>query len=85
MEVIGYNSQLNTMKWIHIEERLPENGKDVLVLVKKEKKKLKPAKKYIRVGKRLSERNIWIVGDGFGYNLGKVTHWMPLPELPEDV
>ncbi len=72
------------MEWIKTTECLPTLGIDVLVLIKREKKKSKPAEMHIRVGQRLSERNIWIIGDDFGYNLGKVTHWMPLPEIPVD-
>lgn len=72
------------MKWIKITECLPTIGIDVLVFVKKEIKKSKPVETYIRVGRRISERDIWIIGDDFGYNLGKVTHWMPLPENPVD-
>jgi hypothetical protein len=71
------------MEWIDVTKSLPKVGTDVLVLVKKESKKLKPAKMQVRVGHRLSERDIWIIGDDFGFNFGKVTHWMPLPELPQ--
>jgi hypothetical protein len=72
------------MEWIKIEQGLPKIGIDVLVLVQKKNKKLKPAEMRIRVGHRLSDRDIWIIGDNFGFDLGKVSHWMPLPEYPSE-
>jgi len=70
------------MEWIKVENRLPTKGIDVLVMVEKEMPHSQPPIKYIRVGRRITVRDICIVGDNFGYNLGKVTHWIPLPELP---
>lgn len=70
------------MEWIKIKDRLPDMGVDVLVLVEKERKKSQPEEMHIRVGHRLSDRDIWIIGNDFGFNFGRVTHWMPLPEFP---
>ncbi len=71
------------MEWIKITDRIPNRGKDVLVLVEKEMTNSQPAEMHIRVGRRLSDRGIWIIGDNFGFNFGKVTHWMPLPKFPD--
>lgn len=72
------------MDWIKVENRLPNRGVDVLVVVQKEMSHSQPPVKYIRVGRRITDREIWIVGDNFGFNLGKITHWMPLPEIPDN-
>jgi len=70
------------MEWIKISEKTPVRGKDVLVMLKRKGLNSRPDKVYIRVGRMLSNRNVWIIGDNFGFNIGKVTHWMSLPDFP---
>ena len=67
----GYRKQ----EWISVEDRLPEESVDVLVVVK--------------IGNRVSVDTDRIYG-GKWFNYGKlghlqgyVTHWMPLPEPPK--
>jgi len=71
------------MKWIKCSERLPETGANNLVCIK-----------YIRPSRIAGQRYIGVLGfllpDGktdkyhAAWKYEQVTHWMPLPELPED-
>jgi len=62
--------------WIRVEQRLPEDGKDVLVSEKYR------SLKTVKIGHRLGGSDpIWV--DDHGYPMDKVTHWMPLPKPPE--
>lgn len=63
-------------KWIPVTERLPEEGKYVLVYGKELHPN--PHASQIEVSK-VYDGNYW---SGFG-RTGKITHWMPLPEPPE--
>ena len=58
-------------RWIPVTERLPEDGKDVLVLIRG----------IVDVGLHSAQYG-WET-----YTMGTVgiTHWMPLPEPPEEV
>lgn len=61
-------------KWISVEERLPEPYKDVLVLNWNR----------VRMGYYAEDCEAWAVNDMIT-NTEEVTHWMPLPEPPEEV
>lgn len=73
------------MEWISVKDRLPEPSIDVLVCVVAEKDtSFEQGKTYHAIDSRV----IWTIEhptsfrtDAFGY--GKVTHWMPLPSLPD--
>jgi hypothetical protein len=61
--------------WIPVEERLPENGKNVLIFVR-----TMPGWWHIEVDWR--DGNSWYNNAETDWN--KITHWMPLPEAPEE-
>ena len=70
--------QLSKVKWISVKERLPDKGNDVLTY---------ETSKYVGVERiaidRLGEGEkhpIWMYTTGWF----EVTHWMPLPEPPEE-
>ena len=76
-------------RWISVEERLPEQGKEVLLLVHGWEGRLhyvgklepSPAQKGFFGTSKASEWTIW----GWSYfREPKVTHWMPLPDPPEN-
>ena len=65
-------------RWIPVTERLPELGKDVLVMV------LFPSKE-MRVGTLRHKCGCYTwYSDGYEYWFQAVTHWMPLPDAPKD-
>ena len=75
----GQNEQLLERRWIPVEERLPEDRSDVLVV----------AYWHERWGAYMGwcapERAAWSVHVGIGDRSDiAVTHWMPLPEPPEE-
>lgn len=61
------------MEWISVKDRLPETGKNVLVVVKGE------------VHEGVLGMVFWTVPNAESYCNKDVTHWMPLPEPPVDV
>lgn len=63
-------------KWISVKDRLPEDYKDVLVIVRNNGA-LFTIIAYLTIG------GIW-VHKGFGRVIGVVTHWMPLQETPKE-
>ncbi len=69
------------MNWININEKQPTNNKNVLVVISR-KSINEPIKREIHVGHNTG--NFWIIGGQFGFDMGKVTHWMELPKLPKD-
>lgn len=73
------SAELLERRWIPVEERLPEDRSDVLVV----------AYWYERWGVYMGwcapERAAWSVHIGIGDRSDiAVTHWMPLPEPPEE-
>lgn len=71
------------MKWISINEFSPELGKWVLVRSCSDYNE-----KIFHVGKQEVRGNLFEVGnnplDYYGSYVVVVTHWMPLPESPND-
>lgn len=63
-------------RWIPVEERLPEEGESVAIII------LRDGEEYYRTG--------WLKGQGdwrqmgIGCVCGKVTHWCPMPAREED-
>ena len=66
-------------KWIPCSERLPEFGVDVLVYAK-------TWEDHIQVAHRQYDGIMWELSDcEYYFSKSDVTHWMPLPEPPEEV
>lgn len=59
-------------KWNSVDERLPEDGEVVLC----------KTKWIYEVLQWCSRINTWL-GKDRAYSASHVTHWMPIPELPE--
>jgi hypothetical protein len=66
-------------RWVSVDERLPEHEDDVLLFVE-------DYGSWITLGRRSGDG--WYVNEaaeGGGHKpLDRFTHWMPLPEPPED-
>jgi len=67
-------------KWIKLSERLPEPNVNVLVVV--ERTELLGGEVWTEMHTGHMNKTFWIVGGHFGFDMGTITHWMPLPELP---
>lgn len=71
------------MEWISVKDRLPEDGEDVLFVVRPN------GGLFIRVG--IYSDGVWSLLCGMWNDYRQftsntawpVTHWMPLPELPK--
>lgn len=76
-EAIAWGSQ---SRWISVKDRLPEVGSETLV-VRSIPGHTKPV-----IARRLEDGpNVWwYCSDAIWCGLESVTHWMPLPELPEE-
>ena len=61
------------MKWINIEDKLPESPYDILVW--------NNVNKFIEVANYNSDEKSFQNGN---YHLENITHWMELPEPPEE-
>ena len=59
------------MKWISVEERLPEDGQTVVIY-------------HPRWSPVVHNWTGWAFRDTIGPNADAPTHWMPLPEPPEE-
>ena len=57
--------------WISVKDRLPEDQVEVLVLTRSKK------------GMRNVDKGYWSIDHFIHRGCAQVTHWMPLPELPE--
>jgi hypothetical protein len=73
--------QVEALQWISVEERLPENGSKCLAYL------LSTSKEYwkIVVLRKVGEPdNDWRLDGRELANSWDVTHWMPLPEPPQE-
>lgn len=68
-------------KWISVKKRLPEEGKQVLTIDAGDPNFKRFGIDYIVKFDSETEPYIWACRLASDYD--KVTHWMPLPELPE--
>ena len=70
-------SALRAQQWISVKDRLPKDGKNVLVLI--------PYRGVILNYVSYRESDEWYVPDRLGrFSLSDVTHWIPLPEPPKE-
>lgn len=71
------------MEWISVKERLPDPGNSVLIIVNG-----KPCRNISLVNAyefgNYSDAEGWIVEEYPEWERPEVTHWMPLPELPNE-
>jgi hypothetical protein len=65
--------------WQPIENYPPENT-DVIVFVPGARKTKQVGHWGWTMG---HDSKLWIIGDQFGFDVGKVTHWMEVPDDPE--
>ena len=88
---VGWNDAVGEMpKWISVEERLPEPNTTVLLIAHGWESQLVYIGKLEKVGSEkswltglVSKASEWTVY-GFSYlHEPIVTHWMPLPSMPE--
>ena len=72
-DAVAYIKQLEAQvpRWIPVEERLPEDGKDVLVFIRGN----------VDLGYHFAQYG-W---ETYTMQRGDITHWMPLPEPPKEV
>lgn len=77
-ETVRYIEQLesNQSKWYSIKERLPEEGQKIMMANVKH-----PSVQLI--GRYKADQTPETIRL-FGLKVGKVTHWMPLPEPPKE-
>ena len=66
-------------RWVPVSERLPEDRATVLVAFKN--REILTATYYKRYEGFGGVENYWDIA---GWHSGNVTHWMPLPQPPED-
>ena len=67
-----WNDAPRSDNWISVEERLPEEGKEVLIYVRNY---------HVTIGRLY---NSWMTSGGYNWHAReRVTHWQPLPEPPK--
>lgn len=64
--------ELNMTSWISVKDRLPEDQQEVLVCTRSKN------------GSRNIDKGYLAIDHFIHRGRAEVTHWMPLPELPED-
>lgn len=81
IEVADMARELLQRRWTPVSERLPEEGKEVLVFISwPEMPESEMASSY-EMG--ILHTNCFYEAQEGGYKLKYVNHWMPLPEPPE--
>ena len=66
---------VTVQEWIPVTERLPEKGEDVLVFNTREN--------WTGFAWLRPDETWTALGFDFPFDLGEVTHWMPLPQPPK--
>ena len=66
---------VTVQEWISVTERLPEKGEEVLVFDTREN--------WTGFAWLRPDETWTALGFDFPFDLGEVTHWMPLPEPPK--
>ena len=72
------NHGVTVQEWISVEDELPEVGGYVVCIAKRN-----PFSRFMPMVARI-EKNGWVNPMTEQY-ISEVTHWMPMPELPEEV
>ena len=71
--------ELSKSKWILVTDRLPEDGSDVLAYLKyADNSRIAAANYYKGTWQDCVMGRLYLTEEGF------VTHWMPLPEQPQE-
>ena len=76
--------RLSGMEWICAERELPVNDGDVLLLVSGKPTENLTLYHAFQLGS-YSTKEGWIIDMWPGWDTPDVSHWMPLPELPDEV
>ena len=69
------DSGVTVQEWISVTERLPEKGEEVLVFDTREN--------WTGFAWLRPDETWTALGFDFPFDLGEVTHWMPLPQPPK--
>ena len=69
------DSGVTVQEWIPVTERLPEKGQEVLVFDTREN--------WTGFAWLRPDETWTALGFDFPFDLGEVTHWMPLPQSPK--
>ena len=69
------------MKWIPVSERLPGESESIILVTDSNYPYRLP--RVVR-SKALTEEEFWGVTIGFFAHGVKITHWMPIPEPPQE-
>ena len=69
------DSGVTVQEWISVTERLPEKGEEVLVFDTREN--------WAGFAWLRPDETWTALGFDFPFDLGEVTHWMPLPQPPK--
>lgn len=88
----GYKDAMERMRWIPVSERLPKNdGRYLVVKLLFDETQWPDVLSFAKDGEQIDEydlsckTDVWYFYDSeYGYvSTDSVTHWMPLPEMPE--
>ena len=66
------NEQEHTRQWISVRDRIPPDQEEVLVCT------------LAKNGVQNIDKGYWAIDNFIHRGRSQVTHWMPLPELPEE-
>lgn len=66
------NESAHTRQWISVRDRIPPDQEEVLVCT------------LAKNGVRNIDKGYWAIDNFIHRGRSQVTHWMPLPELPEE-